>query len=111
MIPISYNLRSLMVRKTTTVASALGIALVVFVLAASQMLASGIRNTMLKSGSPASAVVLRKGADAELSSSIEQRFVGQILAAPGTRRNNAGAPLGAGELMVVILLGKADNPD
>jgi hypothetical protein len=34
MIPISYNVRSLMVRKTTTFATAGGIALVVFVLAA-----------------------------------------------------------------------------
>ena len=42
MIPLSYNIRSLIVRKTTTIATALGIALVVFVLAASQMLARGI---------------------------------------------------------------------
>jgi hypothetical protein len=34
MIPISYNLRNLAVRKVTTLATALGIGLVVFVLAA-----------------------------------------------------------------------------
>ena len=53
MIPISYNVRSLMVRKATTLATALGIALAVFVLASSQMLAAGIRKTMALSGSPA----------------------------------------------------------
>ena len=62
MIPISYNVRSLMVRKTTTIATALGIGLVVFVLASSQMLARGIRKTMAQSGSEGKALVLRKGA-------------------------------------------------
>lgn len=111
MIPLSYNYRSLMVRKATTIATAFGIALVVFVLASSQMLARGIQNTLMKSGSETNAMVLRKGAGAELSSSIEQRVVGQVLATPGTRRDQSGAPVGAGELMVVILLNKASNLD
>ena len=59
MIPLSYNVRSLLVRKTTTVATALGIALVVFVLASSLMLAAGIKKTMVSSGSANSALVIR----------------------------------------------------
>jgi putative ABC transport system permease protein len=110
MIPISYNVRSLLVRKATTLATAFGIALVVFVLASSQMLARGIRKTMGSSGSAGKAFVLRKGADAELSSQPEQRFVSQVLSAPGVKRDQAGAPLGAGELVLVIALQKADNP-
>src|SRR5258706_15506429 len=110
MIPINYNIRSLIVRKETTIATTLGIALVVFVLASSQMLARGIRKTMERSGSSGKAIVLRKGADAELSSQPEQRFVSQVLAAPGVKHDASGAPLGAGELLVVIALPKADNP-
>jgi putative ABC transport system permease protein len=111
MIPINYNVRSLLVRKATTIASALGIGLVVFVLASSQMLANGIRNTMARSGSSSNAIVLRKGADGELSSSFEQRFASLVLAAPGTKRTAQGAPIGTAEVLVVIALAKADNPD
>ena len=85
MIPLRYNLRSLAVRKTTTIATALGIALVVFVLSSSQMLASGIRNTLGKAGEPEHAIVLRKGADGELSSNLESRMLNLILAAPGVK--------------------------
>ncbi|MCK6587077.1 MAG: ABC transporter permease, partial [Polyangiaceae bacterium] len=106
MIPISYNVRSLAVRRTTTIATALGIALVVFVLASSLMLGSGIEKTMGRSGRPDYGFVIRKGSDAELSSSIENRLVSLITAAPGVAKDNAGAPLGSGELMVVITLEK-----
>jgi putative ABC transport system permease protein len=106
MIPISYNVRSLAVRRTTTVATALGIALVVFVLASSLMLGSGIEKTMGRSGRPDHAFVLRKGSDAELSSSIENRLVSLIMAAPGVAKDGSGAPLGSGEVTVVITLDK-----
>jgi putative ABC transport system permease protein len=109
MIPMSYNVRSLMVRKTTTIASALGIGLVVFVLASSQMLSRGIRKTMAISGNESSAIVLRKGADAELSSTVEQRFVSMVLAAPGVKRNGQGLPLGMGEVLLVIAIERSDN--
>jgi putative ABC transport system permease protein len=50
MIPVRYNIRSLAVRKTTTLATAFGIALVVFVLASSLMLSAGIKKTLGVSG-------------------------------------------------------------
>ena len=59
MIPIAYNLRSMAVRRTTTLASVLGIALVVFVLAAALMLSHGIKETLGRSGGSGGAVVLR----------------------------------------------------
>ncbi len=105
MIPVSYNVRSLLVRKTTTIATAFGIALVVFVLASSLMLSNGIRQTLVSSGQHDRAVVLRKGSDAELASSIESPQVGTILAAPGVAQAE-GAPLGAGEVVVVITANK-----
>jgi len=104
MIPISYNVRSLFVRRATTIATALGIGLVVFVLASSQMLANGIERTMRLSGSLDKAFVIRKGSDNELSSSIETRLVSIALAGPGVKRNAGGNPMGAPELMVVLTL-------
>src|SRR6476646_6048048 len=109
MIPLSYNWRSLVVRKTTTIATALGIALVVFVLAASQMLARGIKQTMGKSGSADKAMILRKGADAELSSNIDQKNVALALAKPGIKQARNGTPLGAGEVLLVLALNKIGN--
>lgn len=70
MVPIRYNVRSLMVRKVTTIATAVGIALVVFVFAAAQMLGEGAQRAMLSSGRDDNVIILRKGSDAELSSGI-----------------------------------------
>lgn len=106
MIPLSYNLRSLVARKGTTLASAFGIALVVFVLSSSLMLSRGIEKTMGNSGRADSALVLRKGADTELSSTYETRLVNLILAAPGVRKDESGAPLGGGEVVIVIAVEK-----
>jgi putative ABC transport system permease protein len=106
MIPLRYNVRSLFVRKTTTIATALGIGLVVFVLAAALMLAAGIKKTMVSSGRPDSALVLRKAAGTELASSIETHFVNLLFAAPGVKRDATGQPLGVGEVVVVVALDK-----
>lgn len=110
MVPIAYNVRSLFVRKTTTIATVLGVALVVFVLSSSQMLANGIKRTMGRSGSAGNAIVLRKGSDAELSSNLESRLVSLVKAAPGVGRGGDGTPLGAGEVVIVIALDLASTP-
>jgi len=102
MIPIAYNVRSLFVRKTTTLATLFGVALVVFVLSSSRMLARGITETMGRSGSPENAIVLRKGSDAELASNIENNLIGIIKSAPGIKLGSDGGPLGAAEMVMVI---------
>ena len=102
MVPISYNFRSLLVRKATTFATALGIGLVVFVLASALMLGAGIEKTMVGAGRDDNAVVLRKGADNEMSSSLELKTLNLVAAAPGVKRSNTGAALASGEVVVVI---------
>ncbi len=106
MIPIAYNLRNLAVRKSTTIAAAGGLGLVVFVFSAAMMLSNGIKKTLGRSGHSDVAVVMRKGADAELSSSIEENQVGLVLASGDVARAQDGQPLGVGEVVVVILLDK-----
>jgi putative ABC transport system permease protein len=101
MIPLSYNVRSLLVRRTTTIATAVGVGLVVFVLAASMMLYNGINNTLAASGSDGKAFVLRKGSDAELASSIEGPTAKLIMDGPGVKRAESG-PLAVGEVVIVI---------
>jgi len=101
LIPLSYNLRSLFVRKATTLATAFGIALVVFVLASSLMLSNGIQQTMVSTGAPDRALVLRKGADTELASGITTDKANLVIAAPGVKRKD-GQALVASEVVVVI---------
>lgn len=106
MIPLSYNVRSLFVRKTTTIATALGIGLVVFVLSSSLMLGQGIRNTLVSNGSGNRAIVIRKGSDTEMASGIDANVVSLIMAAPGVKRGNEGQAVGTSDVVVVASLDK-----
>jgi putative ABC transport system permease protein len=106
MIPIRYNVRSLIVRKTTTVASAGGIALVVFVLSSSLMLTAGIKKTLGASGSPDRAIVLRMGSNAELESVVDESSVPLVMAAPGVKVDEHGRPLAVSEVVVVAAMAK-----
>lgn len=106
MVPISYNLRSLAVRKTTTAATAGGVALVVFVFAAVLMLSEGVERTLGRSGSDDIAIVLRDGSDAELSSGIESPQIGLITAPAEVRRRSGGTPDAVAEVVAVLALDK-----
>jgi putative ABC transport system permease protein len=106
MIPIRYNVRSLTVRKTTTIATALGVGLVVFVLASALMLSAGIKKTLGVSGQDDVGIVLRKGSDAELGSVLDTASVNTIVGGPGVKRDEAGKPMGTGEIIVVGALEK-----
>lgn len=106
LIPLSYNVRSLFVRKATTIATALGIGLVVFVLSSSLMLGQGIRNTLVSNGSTGRAIVIRKGSDTEMASGIDANVVSLIMAAPGVKRGNDGQALGTSDVVVVASLDK-----
>ena len=50
-IPYYYSLRNLWTRRLTTVLTAAGMAMVVFVFAATLMLAEGLRTTLVETGS------------------------------------------------------------
>lgn len=106
MIPIRYNVRSLAVRKTTTIATALGVGLVVFVLASALMLSAGIKKTLGVSGQDDVAIVLRKGSDAELGSVLDTASINTIIGGPGVKRDETGKPVGVGEIVVVGALEK-----
>jgi putative ABC transport system permease protein len=105
MIPLRYNFRSLLVRRTSSLATVIGVALVVFVLAAALMLAAGVKKTLTSSAEPDIAIVLRKGSEAELASTVEDTAVGLIQAQPGVLEKG-GTPMGTGEAVLVLALNK-----
>ncbi len=106
MIPIAYNIRSLAARRSTTIAAALGIALVVFVFAAVLMLANGIEQTMRATGAPSNAIILRKGSQAEMQSGIEEAAVAVLRASPEAAPAASGT-MSTAEVVVVITAPKA----
>jgi putative ABC transport system permease protein len=99
-IPLTYNVRSLQVRWTSTVAAILGIAGTVGVFVAMLSLARGFQATLVASGSPQNAIVRRAGATSEMDSGITLDQVRVIEDAPGVARGRAG-PLVSPEAVVV----------
>jgi putative ABC transport system permease protein len=106
----SYNLRSMIVRKGTAAMTAGGIAMVVAVFVMTLAIAQGFRQTLVASGSPQNAILLRKGATAETVSAVLRSDVPIIEALPQVARGADGRPLASSELVVIIALPRqSDN--
>ena len=108
-IPVSYNLRNLVVRKTTTVITALGIALTVAVLLAVLALVNGLRTAFQSSGDPLQILVMRKGATAELSSAVTREVFQDLKSMAGIAREG-DEPRASLEMVTVINLPSVDSP-
>src|SRR5215469_10655206 len=104
-IPLTYNLRNLMVRRTTTVMTALGMALTVAVLLAALALVDGLRAAFRSSGDPLNILVLRKGSSSELSSAMTEETYHDMLFTPGIEQDR-GNPLVSLELITAVTLPK-----
>jgi putative ABC transport system permease protein len=110
-IPLAYNLRNLVVRKTTTLMTALGIALTVAVLLAILALVNGLRSTLSTSGDPLHVLVLRKGSTSELTSLFSRTQFQDLKFKPGIAAGHDGQPLASLEVITVINLANVDNPN
>ena len=110
-VPIAYNLRNLVVRKTTTVMTALGIGLTVAVLLSILALVAGLREAFQSTGNPLHVLVLRKGSDAELTSGVDRLAYQDMKFKAGVMRNAKGEPMVSPEGIVVINLVSVDNPE
>ncbi|MBL4597184.1 MAG: ABC transporter permease, partial [Robiginitomaculum sp.] len=96
------NLRSIPQRWGMSISTVLSIALVVGVLLAFGAMANGFQATLAGSGSDDIAVVLRKGAQAELNSGLSRDQTRLIREAPGLARNAAGDTMASAELYVIV---------
>ncbi len=110
-IPLSYNFRNLIVRKTTTIMTALGIALTVAVLLSILALVDGLRTAFTASGNPLHVLVMRKGSDSELTSNFTRTGYQDLKFKAGIARNKAGEPMASLEIVTVINLPSVTNPD
>ncbi len=105
-IPFSYSFRNLWTRRLTTVLTILGMALVVFVFASILMLAEGLKKTLVDTGSYDNCMVIRKGSDSEVQSSIDRSSASIIETQPEIAIGVNGNSLVARELVVLINLPK-----
>jgi putative ABC transport system permease protein len=110
-IPVTYNIRNLIVRRTTTLMTALGIALTVAVLLSILSLVNGLRTTLGASGDPLQVLVLRKGSESELVSNLLRTQFQDLKFKPGIARGSDGQPLASLEIMTVVNMVSVDAPE
>jgi hypothetical protein len=105
-IPIAYNVRSMLGRPVSTALTALGIALVVAVFVGMLALANGFAAALTRTGSDDNVLVLRRGADSEMSSGLDRATVSILSSAPHIARGADGRALASPELYVIVPLGR-----
>jgi ABC-type lipoprotein release transport system permease subunit len=108
-IPLSYSYRNLLARRLTTLLTAAGMALVIFVFAAVLMLSEGLRRTLVATGSYDNAVVLRAGSESEVQSSVDRTQAGIIGAQPEVALDKDGRRMVADEAIVLVNLPKREG--
>ncbi len=105
-IPFSYIFRNLWTRKLTTLLTASGMALVVFVFAAVLMLDAGLKKTMVGTGRYDNVLAIRTGAETEIQSGVTRDQASLIESFPQIARSETGDPMVSKESLVLISLYK-----
>jgi putative ABC transport system permease protein len=101
-VPVSYNFRSIRARWTSTIVAILGIAGTVGVFVAMLSLARGFRATLVGSGTPDDALVMRAGSTSEMMGGITLDSIKLVQDKPGVARDASGQPLVTQEVVGVI---------
>lgn len=110
-IPVIYNVRSLLRRPLTTLATVLGVAFVVVTFVGMLALASGFRSAMVATGRPDNVLLLRKGADGEVSSAIGREEAAIVKSYPEVARLPDGRPVASADVYVVVTRPRMDGTE
>ena len=110
-IPISYNVRNLWARRLTTSLTVTGITLVVFVFAAVLMLAEGVKQTLVSTGSDDNVIIVRKSAQSELVSAIGRENSSIISTFPEVALGVDGKPMATADVVTIVNLSKKGTHD
>jgi putative ABC transport system permease protein len=100
-LPLKYNIRNIVVRKGSTLATAFTIGLTVAVFLMVMALARGIDLTLSTSGEPLNVIVLREGSTAELNSTITQENFKDLMYLDGVEREG-DKPRATAEIITLI---------
>src|SRR6478736_899543 len=108
-LPLNYSFRNALVRWRSTIATVLGIALVVFVFVLLQSLAAGIETSSGNTGDPRNIMVVRKGSTAESASLISRQTFTEIRYFEEIARNETGEPVISADVLVLANLPRREN--
>ena len=108
-VPLKYNLRNLVVRKTSTGMTAFVIGLVVAVFLCVLALVQGVTRTLSVTASTRNVLAMRVGSQAEMQSVITRDQAEQIQSLPGVERTATGKPFVSPELITLINVPRADG--
>ncbi len=108
-LPLTYNIRNVFVRWRATLATILGVALVVAVYVLVQALAVGLEKSSSNTGDPRNVMIVRKGSTAESSSQVTRAQLRLIQYWPEIARDEAGHPLISADVLVLINLVRRDE--
>src|SRR5712691_3719076 len=110
-LPLSYNVRSLYIRRKLTMLAVGGIALVIAVLIVLMAMANGFRVALSATGSPINAIVTQRGSFSELSSAITLNSAQVLSDDPRVMKDANGRALFSPELVVVANMRRKDGAD
>lgn len=110
-LPLSYNIRSLYVRRKMTALAVGGIALVIAVLIVLISMANGFRVALAATGSTGNAIVTQRGSNSELTSGISRDNATALTDDRHVARDSSNRALASPELVVVANLRRKDGMD
>jgi len=105
-IPLKYNFRNLLVRRTTTLMTAFSITLTVAVFVVLMALAQGLQISLSATGQPLNVLIMREGAQSEATSSVTRDSLQVIKYLHGIAKTDKGDPWVSPELIVLINLSR-----
>ncbi|MBK9114554.1 MAG: ABC transporter permease [Betaproteobacteria bacterium] len=108
-IPFSYIARNLYARKLTTILTAAGMALVVYVFTTVLMLSAGLRETLVATGQPDNVLVIRRGSQTEIQSGIDRGSAAIVETLPQIATAGNGVKLISKEPVVLITLPRRES--
>ncbi len=108
-LPVSYNVRSLLVRWKTTLLAMFGIGLVVTVFIVLLAMVSGFRLVLRATGLPGNGIVTQRGSNSELTSWLTKDNANVISVDGRVARGKDGQPLASCEMVVITALPRRNN--
>jgi len=108
-LPLTYNVRNVFIRWRATLATVLGVALVVAVYVLVQSLAIGLEKSSRNTGDPRNVMIVRKGSTAESSSIITRDQFKIVEYLPQIDQDTNGQPLVSADVVVLISLPRRES--
>ena len=108
-LPLGYNIRSVLIRWRSTLATIVGVALVVAVYVLVQSLAVGLQKASGSTGDPRNLMIVRRGSVAESGSMITREQFNAMHYTSEIARDPRGEPLVSADTVIVLNLPRGDG--